>query len=189
MADERMRPDMQVGAEAAVRDLLRCLGENVDREGLRMTPERYVKFLWRLRNPEPFKFTTFASEGTSEMVVQTGIPFHSLCEHHLIPFVGTATVAYVPKDRIVGLSKLARAVRHCAAGLQNQERITRAVADLLQKELDPAGVGVVLRAEHLCMTIRGVQAPGTQTTTSCLLGAFMEDARCRAEFMALAGKR
>lgn len=181
-----MRADTRDQAEAAITELLQAMGEDTAREGLRETAARHAKFLWQLTHPEQFEFTTFNAEGTSEMVVQTGIPFYSLCEHHLLPFVGTAVVAYVPAGRIVGLSKLARAVRFCASGLKNQERITRTVAEMLQRELQPIGVGVVLRAEHLCMTMRGVQAPGTVTTTSCLLGAFLDDARCRSEFMAFA---
>jgi GTP cyclohydrolase I len=184
-----IEPFARVDAENAVLHLLTALGQDVTREGLRDTPARVASYLAQMLVPEPFEFTTFDAEGMSEMIVQADIPFYSLCEHHLLPFYGKATVAYVPSGRIVGLSKLARAVRHCAAGLQNQERVTRNVADLLMRKLQPAGVGVVLRAEHLCMSIRGVQAPGVLTTTSCLTGPFLEDARCRAEFMALAGVR
>jgi GTP cyclohydrolase I len=131
--------------------------------------------------------TTFDAEGADEMIVQQGIPFAALCEHHLLPFLGTATVGYVPDGRIVGLSKLARAVRHCARGFQNQERITRSVADLLERELRPRGVAVLIRAEHLCMSIRGVRAPGSMTTTNDLRGVFRaEDGLARAEFLSLA---
>jgi GTP cyclohydrolase I len=153
--------------------LLQSLGYDTSREGLRDTPKRMARMLRELCTPEPFNFTTFDSEGTSEMVVQAGIRFHSLCEHHVLQFVG--------------LSKLARCVRYCAAGLQNQERITKAVADMINKNLEPAGVGVVLRAEHMCMTMRGVKSPGALTTTSCLTGCFLDDARCRAEFVSLSG--
>lgn len=178
--------DDQMMAQEAVRTLLKALGEDVSREGLRETPMRVVKFLNALINPEPFTFTSFDAEGTSEMIVQAGIPFSSLCEHHMLPFTGTAAVAYIPTKRIVGLSKLARAVQYCASGLNNQERVTRAVADLLVQEIDPAGVGVVLRARHLCMEMRGVKASGTWTVTSDLRGAIFEKPEARAEFLALA---
>ena len=171
-----------------VRWLLRALGQDMDREGLRETPRRVVKMLRELTTPEPFNFTVFASEGMSEMIVQAPIPFRSLCEHHMLPFVGTAAVCYVPRERIVGLSKLARAVHYCAAGLQNQERITTAVADMLAHNLDTPDVGVVLRARHLCMEMRGVRAPDVFTTTSCLRGALLDDARARDEFLRLAGR-
>jgi GTP cyclohydrolase I len=170
-----------------VRRLLISMGQDVDREGLRETPRRYVKALHELLTPEPFEFTTFDGEGTNEMILQSEIPFASLCEHHMLPFVGMATVAYVPAQRIVGLSKLARAVKFCSAGLQNQERITKGVADMLEKNLQPVGVGVVLKARHMCMELRGVKAHGTCTTTSCLRGALLDDEKARAEFLRLAG--
>ncbi len=169
--------------------LLQALGHDTQREGLLDTPNRVAKFMAHWCTPEPFAFTSFASEGMNEMVVQVGIPFFSLCEHHMLPFFGTACVAYIPGDRIVGLSKLARCVQHHARGLQNQERITMAVADDLQKALAPAGVGVVLSARHLCMEMRGVRAHDTSTTTSCLRGAIHDDARTRAEFLSLAGRK
>lgn len=177
----------EASVRLAIRALLVGVGQDPDREGLRETPQRYYRFLREWMQAPDFKFTAFDGEGTSEMVVQTGIPFYSLCEHHLLPFFGTAVVAYVPQDRIVGLSKLARAVDHCARGFQNQERITGAVASMLEEALAPKGVAVVLRARHLCMEMRGVRAAGTETTTSCLRGVFMEDQRCRAEFLSLAG--
>lgn len=177
-------PD-RAAAEEAVRQLLRALGHDVSREGLRDTPRRVAKALLELSMPEPFNFTTFDAEGMHEMVVQAPIQFHSLCEHHMLPFFGTAAVAYIPNEKIVGLSKLARAVRYCAAGLQNQERITNAIADMLMERLSPRGVGVVLRARHLCMELRGVKAPGTESMTSSLRGAFMDDGKTREEFLAL----
>lgn len=181
-----MTPDDVAKAERAVRDLLRALGEDPAREGLRRTPERVVRFLDQFRHPAPFAFTTFDAEGMSELIVQSDIPLQSLCEHHLLPFTGTAAVGYVPRNRIVGLSKLARAVQCCAAGLQNQERVTLAVADLLERELEPLGVGVVLRARHSCMELRGVKVPGTWSTTSCLRGVLFDKPEARAEFLALA---
>lgn len=172
----------------AVRALIVGVGEDPDREGLQQTPERYFRFLREWFNPPPFTFTTFDAEGMSELVVQRGIPMYAFCEHHMLPFFGTAVVGYIPDGRIVGLSKLARAVDHCARGFQNQERITRAVADLLEQELRPKGVAVVLRARHMCMELRGVRVAGTETVSSCLRGVFYDDARTRAEFLALAGK-
>lgn len=177
--------DDVMAAQDAVRQLLAALGEDVSREGLQETPARVVKFLRSLVRPEPFDLTTFDSEGLSEMIIQTGIPFASLCEHHMLPFLGTATVAYIPGQRIVGLSKLARAVQFCAAGLNNQERITMRVADILQG-IQPVGIGVVLRARHTCMEIRGIKAAGTWTTTSELRGALYDKPEARAEFLALA---
>ena len=175
-------------AEQAARALLMALGEDPRRDGISATPRRMAKMLAELCTPEPFAFTAFASEGMDEMIVQAPIPFHSLCEHHMLPFVGTAAVAYIPDGKIVGLSKLARAVRYCAAGLQNQERITTAVADMLTKELNPQGVGVVLRARHLCMEMRGARVPDVYTMTSCMRGALLEDGRAREEFLRLAGR-
>ena len=172
-------------AQGAVRDLLAALGEDTTREGLQETPMRVVKFLAGLVRPEPFKLTTFDSEGMSEMIVQTGIPFSSLCEHHMLPFVGTAVVGYIPGAKIVGLSKLARAVQYCASGLQNQERVTMRIADMLG-EIQPVGLGVVLRARHTCMEMRGVKAIGSWTTTSELRGAIFDKPEARAEFLALA---
>ncbi len=167
-----------------VRALLQSLGQDPDREGLQETPARVAKFLQGFCHPDGFAFTTFDAE-SDEMIVQAGIPFASLCEHHMLPFVGTAAVAYIPGKRMAGLSKLARAVQHCAAGLQNQERVTKATGDLLEKALEPVGVGVILRARHLCMEMRGVKAAGTWTVTSNLRGAFLEPAP-RAEFLHLA---
>lgn len=175
-------------AERAVSDLLKALGQDVSREGLAETPRRVAKALTELCMPQPFSFTVFESEGMDEMVVQSGIPFHSLCEHHMFPFVGTAAVAYIPNGKVVGLSKLARAVGYCAAGLQNQERITVAIADMLERNLHPKGVGVVLRARHMCMELRGAKASGVYTTTSCMRGALLDKPEARAEFLRLASE-
>jgi GTP cyclohydrolase I len=172
---------------AGIAALLDGCGEDRTREGLAETPARVARFYRQWMAGDPFTMTTFDAEGADEMIVQQGIPFAALCEHHLLPFLGTATVGYVPDGRIVGLSKLARAVRHCARGFQNQERITRSVADLLERELRPRGVAVLIRAEHLCMSIRGVRAPGSMTTTNDLRGVFRaEDGLARAEFLSLA---
>jgi GTP cyclohydrolase IA len=172
-------------AERAIKELLRTLGENVDREGLQETPRRMAAMLHTLCTKEEFNFTAFDSEGMDQMVVQSNIPFHSLCEHHVLPFLGTASVAYIPNGKIVGLSKLTRAVHYCAKGLQNQERITQAIAKMLEDNLKPLGVGVVLKARHLCMELRGVEAPNVWSTTSCMRGLLLTDASARAEFLTL----
>ena len=172
--------------EARVRQTLEWLGEDPSREGLRDTPKRHAKFLLEFTSPDPFEFTTFANEGGDDMIVQTGIPFYSLCEHHLAPFFGIASVAYIPKGRIVGLSKLARAVDWYSRRLQNQERITHQVAERIEKELSPEGVAVVLKGRHLCMEMRGIKKSGTETTTSRMTGAFFENPSARAEFLSLA---
>jgi GTP cyclohydrolase I len=143
-----------------------------------------------LLTPTPFNPTTFANdEGYDELVVARDIPFHSLCQHHLLPFHGVAHVGYLPGERIIGLSKLARVVEHFARRLQVQERLTKQVGDWLSDRLAPKGVGVVLEAEHLCMSLRGVQAVGARTVTSSLHGLLRDDARSRAEFLALAANR
>lgn len=176
----------EAGVAHAIALVLQRAGEDPAREGLKETPRRYARFLKDWLNPSPFSFTTFDAEKADEMIVQTGCLFFSLCEHHMLPFYGYASVGYLPNGRIVGLSKLARAVRYCARGFQNQERITTSIADMIEAAVQPRGVGVVLRAEHLCMSLRGVQVPGTVTQTSCLRGMFREDALVRAEFLDLA---
>lgn len=175
--------------ESCVRAILIGMGENTTREGLLETPMRYRKFLedWHLKTDKPFfKCTTFAAEGMDQMIAQSNIPFYSLCEHHLLPFFGQACVAYIPKKKIIGLSKLARLVDFYARRPQNQERITKQVAEFLQSTLDPIGVGVVLKARHLCMEMRGVKAYGSETTTSYLLGAMKKEDSARNEFLSLA---
>jgi GTP cyclohydrolase IA len=177
------------GAERAVTDLLTALGEDISRPGLRDTPRRIAAAYAELLTPEPFEPTTFPNEERyDELVLVRDIPFHSLCEHHLLPFHGVAHLAYLPGERIIGLSKLARVVEMFARKLQVQERLTVQVADWLQEQLSPKGVGVVLEAEHLCMTLRGVQKPGAKTVTSALLGLVRDDPRTRQEFLAHAGK-
>jgi len=176
-------------AQRAVKDLLIALGEDVSRTGLRDTPRRVASAYGQLLTPEEFEPTTFPNEEEyDELVVVRDIPFHSLCEHHLLPFKGVAHVGYLPGERIIGLSKLARVVELFARNLQVQERLTVQVADWLEAELRPKGVGVVLEAEHLCMTLRGVQKPGAHTVTSALHGLVRDDSRTRQEFLALAGR-
>jgi GTP cyclohydrolase IA len=141
-----------------------------------------------LLTPRPFNPTTFPNDGGyDELVVATGIPFHSLCERHLLPFVGVAHVGYLPGERIIGLSKLARVVELFARNLQVQERLTKQVADWVDERLRPKGVGVVLEADHFCMSLRGVQKPGARTVTSALHGLVRDDPRTRQEFLALTG--
>jgi GTP cyclohydrolase I len=174
-------------AERAVHDLLLALGEDPDTGALRQTPRRVVEAYSELLTPRDFRPTTFPSEGYDELVLVRDIPFHSLCEHHLLPFFGVAHVGYLPGERIVGLSKLGRVVELFARRLQVQERLTRLIAEWLEEELGPRGVGVVLEAEHLCMSSRGVQKPGARTVTSTLLGSIRDDPVARAEFLALTG--
>ncbi len=178
-----------VAAGAAARQFLAALGVDCDTDSTRDTPLRMARAYAELFSPRPFDVTTFANdEGYDELVLARAIPVRSMCEHHMLPFTGTAHVGYLPgPDRILGLSKLARIVEHFACRPQVQERLTKQIADWLQTNLDPRGVGVVIEAEHTCMTLRGVQATGSTTVTSTLLGALRDDARSRAEFFALTG--
>ena len=175
-------------AERAVTDLLLALGQDLDAEHMVDTPRRVAAVYAELLTPLSFNLTTFPNdEGYDELVLARDIPFHSLCQHHLLPFTGVAHVGYLPGERILGLSKLARVVELFARGLQVQERLTQQVSDWLQENLAPKGVGVVFEAEHLCMSMRGVRARGSRTVTSALHGLLREDPRSRAEFFALAG--
>jgi GTP cyclohydrolase I len=177
-------------AERAVGDLLRALGRDPRDPHLADTPRRVADAYAELLTPPPFDFTTFPNdEGYNELVMATSIPVQSLCEHHLLPFTGIAHIGYLPGERILGLSKLARVLDLFARDLQVQERLTQQVADWLQEKLNPRGVGVVIEAEHLCMSLRGVRARGSRTTTSALHGVLREDARSRQEFFALSGMR
>ena len=177
-------------AELAVADLLVALGQDLDTEHLRDTLRRVATALAELLTPRPFSMTTFANdEQYDEMVVVRDIPFHSLCAHHLLPFIGVAHVAYVPGERIVGLSKLARVVEHHARRPQVQERLARQVADALDEGLAPRGVGVALDATHLCMSLRGVCVDGARTRTTAVRGAIRDDPATRAEFTTLVAAR
>lgn len=180
--------DTNTDVEENFRRILEYLGEDPTREGLRETPKRYIKFMRQFLEKEEFKFTAFKNEGTDEMVIQKNIPFYSLCEHHTAPFFGMAHVAYIPGEKIVGLSKLARTVRHYASNFQNQERITTQVAERLEKELSPGGVAVMLEARHFCMEMRGVKTHDTTTVTTKLTGAFKDNIETRNEFMSIIGK-
>ena len=175
--------------ESAVREILLEIGEDPDREGLVGTPERVHRMYTELTagyhvDPERLINGAIFEVGYSEMVVVKDIPFYSLCEHHLLPFFGTAAVAYIPRGRVMGLSKIPRIVEMFARRLQIQERLTQQVADFLQTRLEPQGVGVVMEATHLCAVMRGVRKPGTIMTTSAVLGLFRSRDRTRAEFFA-----
>ncbi|MFW5471095.1 GTP cyclohydrolase I FolE [Knoellia sp. CPCC 206435] len=180
-----VEPDLE-SATGAAADLLTALGVDVTTESLERTPERMARALAEMLRPRPFELTTFPNDGGyDELIVARNIPVRSLCEHHMLPFVGTAHVGYLPGERILGLSKLARVVEHFSRRPQVQERLTTQVSTWLRDQLGAAGVGVVIEAEHLCMALRGVQAPGTSTVTSSLLGVLRDDHRTRAEFLAL----
>jgi len=184
--DEASRPDP---VEDAVRIILQGVGEDPDRDGLARTPARVRRMYAELTagyHVDPGRLLNGAvfDVDYSEMVVVRGIPFSSLCEHHLLPFFGTAAVAYIPRGRVVGLSKIPRIVEMYARRLQVQERLTQQVADLLMERLDPKGVGVVIEATHLCAVMRGIRKPGTVMTTSAVLGLFRSNDKTRAEFLA-----
>ena len=185
----RRRPARDLAAaEDAAAAFLAALGIDLDSDSLAATPGRMARAYAELLTPREFQLTTFANdEGYDELVLARGIPIRSVCEHHLLPFVGVAHVGYLPGERILGLSKLARVVELFAHGTQVQERLTKQIADWLTTHLQPEGVGVVIEAEHLCMTLRGVQAVGATTVTSTLTGTLRDDARSRAEFFTLAG--
>lgn len=170
--------------EDNVKEILRFLGFDPECEGLLETPKRHISYLKEFLNPPQFKFTTFKSEGDG-MIIVKDIPFYSLCEHHLLPFFGIAHIAYIPGRKIVGLSKIPRVLESYARRLQNQERITKQVAQHLNDALLPKGVAVVLNARHMCMEMRGVEKPGSNTITSSMLGVFLEDVNCRQEFLNL----
>ena len=172
--------------QVAARDLLSALGADVDSESLQDTPRRVADAYAELLTPQPFRATTFPNDdGYDGLIVARAIPFHSLCVHHLLPFHGVVHIGYLPAERIIGLSKLGRVVELFARDLQIQERLTTQIADWLQAELEPKGVGVVLEAEHLCMSLRGVQKLGAKTVTSALHGLVRDDVRTRQEFLTL----
>jgi GTP cyclohydrolase I len=179
-------PVDMIAAEQAAAAFLVALGVGLDSESLRATPARMARAYAEMFSPRPFELTTFPNDaGYDELIIARSIPVHSVCEHHLLPFVGVAHVGYLPGERIVGLSKLARVVELFARRPQVQERLTQHVADWLQENVAPRGVGVVVEAEHLCMTVRGVGARGASTVTSALHGRLRSDASSRAEFFTL----
>jgi len=184
----------QSDVEEHVRALLRALDPDPEREGLRDTPDRVARalaFLTRGHEQDPRKVINGAlfTEDYSEMIVVKDIDFYSLCEHHILPFFGKAHVAYLPSNRIVGISKIARLVEVFARRLQVQERMTTQIAGTIAEQLEPFGVGVVLEAEHLCMRMRGVEKQNSTVLTSAMLGAFRERQETREEFMNLIGRR
>jgi GTP cyclohydrolase I len=177
--------DLPAAEEAVVR-LLRALGRDPSGPHLAETPRRVASAYAEMLTARQFDLTTFPNdEGYDELVIARDIPLQSLCEHHLLPFSGVAHIGYLPGARILGLSKLARVLELFARDLQVQERLTQQVADWLQEHLAPRGVGVVVEAEHLCMSLRGVRAAGSRTVTSALHGLLRDDARSRAEFFGL----
>lgn len=194
VADKRVRTDEErARALEAVRELIRWIGDDPAREGLNDTPRRVVDafleyFQGYEKCPESYLERTFEQVGGyDEVVLLREIPFHSHCEHHMAPIIGKAHVAYLPRDRVVGISKLARVVHAFAKRLQVQERLTAEIADCIQKILDPAGVAVIIEATHACMTCRGVETPGVVMTTSRMMGVFRDDDKSRQEVMRLIG--
>jgi GTP cyclohydrolase I len=185
--------------EKAIYTILQEIGENPEREGLKETPKRVARMYEEIysgvtKSNEELILElnkTFAesdkddAEKFGDMVIVKDIPFYSTCEHHLVPFFGKAHIAYIPNEKVIGLSKIARLVEAIARRPQVQERITKDVADCIEKMLDPVGVIVVMQAEHLCMSMRGVKKPGTKTVTSAARGAFKEDQATRMEFLQL----
>lgn len=180
----------QEKVEAAVYQLLEAIGENPEREGLLDTPKRvakmYAEMFYGLSEDPKDQFTAVFSEGHEEMILVKDIPFYSMCEHHLVPFYGVAHVAYLPSDgRVTGLSKLARAVEVAARRPQLQERLTAQVANALEEAMHPKGVFVMVEAEHMCMTMRGIKKPGSKTVTTVSRGLYQEDGAARREVMAM----
>jgi len=177
--------------EQAVREILLAVGEDPDREGLRDTPGRvarmYEEMFRGLKEDPKIHLQSSFTADYDEIVLLKDIPFHSICEHHLMPFMGHAHVAYIPKGQVLGLSKMARIVECFARRPQMQERLTKQIADFIMTEVDARGVGVVMKASHTCMTARGVQKAGSLMVTSAMLGCFRSDPRSRSELMSLLG--
>jgi GTP cyclohydrolase I len=175
--------------EKAVREILLAVGEDVDREGLKRTPQRvarmYAELLAGMHEDPKEHLQSVFTESYDEIVLLRGIPFYSICEHHLMPFIGSAHVAYLPSGGILGVSKLARIVDCFARRLQTQERLTGQIADFIMNSLKPQGVAVVLEASHSCMTIRGIKKPGSVMVTSALRGIFRRDPKSRSEVLGL----
>ena len=176
-----------------ISSLLGELGEDPDRSGLKATPERVSRALRELTagyrtHPEDVIAGAVFEQDYDEMVVVKDVPFYSLCEHHMLPFFGFCHVGYLPKGRVIGLSKIPRLVDVFAHRLQVQEKMTKEIAEALNAAVEPIGVGIVVEARHLCMEMRGVQKPGGHMTTSCMLGTFRKDPRTRAEFLELLRK-
>jgi len=189
MAVKKKRPIDTLRIQKAVSEILLAIGEDLDREGLRETPARvarmYSELVSGMREDPEVHFRSVFTENYDEIVLLRDIPFYSLCEHHLLPFIGSAHVAYLPTGRVLGVSKLARIVDSFAKRLQCQERLTGQIADLIMDRLKPMGVAVVLEASHSCMTIRGIKKPGSTMVTSALRGTFRKDPRSRNEILSL----
>ena len=184
--DPHARSVDRAAVERAARDLLLAVGADVEADALKETPRRVADAYAELLTPQPFRATTFPNtDAYDELIVAQAIPFHSLCMHHLLPFHGVAHIGYLPGERILGLSKLGRVVEFFSRDLQIQERLTTQIAGWLERELEPKGVGVVLEAEHLCMSLRGVQKLGARTVTTALRGLVRDDPRTRPEFLTL----
>ena len=192
MSTEAGKPIDLERIEKAVREILLAVGEDPDREGLRKTPTRmalmYKELLAGMHHSPEGHLRTIFHERYDEIVLLRDIPFYSTCEHHMMPFIGTANVAYLPDGKVLGVSKLARIVDSYARRLQVQERLTAQVADLLMDHLRPKGVAVVIEASHTCMTIRGIRKPNSEMVTSALRGIFKTDPRSRAEVLSLMHK-
>ncbi|HUU17549.1 MAG TPA: GTP cyclohydrolase I FolE [Sedimentisphaerales bacterium] len=172
----------------AVKEILLAVGEDTEREGLKKTPERVARMYAELlggMHEDPKKHLSIFSENYDEIVLLRDVPFYSICEHHLMPFIGSANVAYLPSGTVLGVSKLARVVDCFARRLQTQERLTYKIADFIMNSLKPQGVAVVLEASHSCMTIRGIKKPGSVMVTSALRGIFKRDPRSRNEILSL----
>jgi len=194
LLNEEVKPEDARRVACHVRDIIRIVGEDPNREGLRKTPERYEKALKFLtsgyhKNVDHVLNGATFSVNYDEMVVVKDIEFFSLCEHHLLPFFGKAHVAYLPTNKVVGLSKVARLVNMFARRLQIQERMTSQIAKAIEEKIAPQGVGVIIEARHLCMQMRGVEKQHGQAVTSAMLGAFRHNQQTREEFLALVGSR
>ena len=191
------KPDSTAGADAAIdlmtdrfRDIVVALGEDVNREGLVKTPERAAKALWFLTSGYRQDIQTLINQAvftsdTDEMVIVRNIEMYSMCEHHMLPFIGKCHVAYIPKGRVLGLSKIARIVDYYARRLQIQEVLTKQIAECVQGAIKGAGVGVIVEARHMCMMMRGVEKQNSVMTTSCMLGSFRSNLDTRTEFLRL----
>jgi GTP cyclohydrolase I len=187
--DEKLRSFDTARLRKAVREIIQAVGEDPNREGLIETPRRvadmYAEVFSGLRQDPADVLRVGFEEGHQELVLVKDIPFYSMCEHHFLPFHGVAHVGYIPNGRVVGLSKLARALEILARRPQLQERLTSQLADVIMSTLEPAGVAVVVNAEHLCLSMRGIRKPGSETVTSAMRGIFRREAATRAEFMSL----
>lgn len=189
---EKQKPIDSERIKNAVREILLAIGEDVDREGLKDTPDRvarmYAELLGGMREDPEKHLRSVFTETYEEIILLRNIPFYSICEHHMMPFIGSAHVAYLPSGKVLGVSKLARIVDCFARRLQTQERLTYQIADFLKTNLKSQGVAVVLEASHSCMTIRGIKKPGSAMVTSALRGIFKRDPKSRSEIMSLMHK-